>query len=188
MTAKISLAEVAERLGESQSTRRANGTNRPDNADEWLWARTDRSNPSGCWEWNAYRARTGYGLVRLSSDKHGMPRYTHRLAYELAKGPIPEGMEVCHSCDNPPCINPDHLFLGTRRDNMRDAVRKGRVANGARLPQTKLTAADIPAIRARIPHEKLQSIADDYGVTYSAIYRIKHGQTWKHVPEVSDAA
>ena len=101
--------------------------------DAEFFARTDRS--SGCWEWTGPRqtpSRTGrtggYGRIK----RHGRQVFAHRHAYELAKGSIPDGLVVMHTCDNPPCINPDHLMLGTKRDNSRDMVRKGRWSMGAR--------------------------------------------------------
>lgn len=81
--------------------------------------------PSGCWEWTGYRDRDGYGKVRVRAIRSA-PIAAHRIAYERAKGPVPPGMFVCHACDNPPCCNPDHLWLGTNRENQNDAVAKGR--------------------------------------------------------------
>lgn len=87
-----------------------------------------RVTPTGCFEWQARRNEFGYGSVGFKKKR----LKAHRVSWEVFRGPIPEGMCVCHHCDNPCCINPDHLFIGTRTDNMRDASRKGRIATGDR--------------------------------------------------------
>ncbi len=81
-----------------------------------------KKTPSGCWEWQKYRTIAGYGQLRF----RGRTTAAHRLAWELANGPIPEGLHVLHHCDNPPCCNPAHLFTGDDQANAQDAVRKGR--------------------------------------------------------------
>ena len=88
---------------------------------ERFWSRVDRS-PGGCWEWTGRRARGGYGEIWW----HGRDQRSHRVAWELLEGPIPEGLFVCHHCDNPPCVRTSHLFLGTALDNNRDRQAKGR--------------------------------------------------------------
>lgn len=82
-----------------------------------------------CWEMGGYRDRHGYTRIRRGGD---IPRLSHRVSYELAYGPIPTGMHVCHHCDNPSCVRPTHLYLGTAFDNLRDAGRKGRLGSGNR--------------------------------------------------------
>lgn len=103
---------------------------RPRPLADRLWPQFDcTGGPSGCWPWTGARNSDGYGLMRIGSHYDGSRRMsvTHRIAWELAhKRPIPPGMNACHKCDNPPCGNPTHLFLGTQRDNLRDAVQKGR--------------------------------------------------------------
>lgn len=85
--------------------------------------------PSGCWEWQGSRHPTGYGRIALS---HSTSDRTHRVAYRLWVGPIADGLFVCHACDNPPCCNPEHLFLGTSRENTLDASQKGRLSKARR--------------------------------------------------------
>jgi hypothetical protein len=98
--------------------------------EERFWAKVDRSGgPDACWLWTAgtFRLRNGYG--KFGADPAASRTvYAHRFAYELSHGPIPPGLLVCHHCDNPPCCNPAHLFLGTIADNMRDMSDKGRAA------------------------------------------------------------
>jgi hypothetical protein len=90
-----------------------------------FWAKVEKM-PDGCWVWQAARSVSGYGLLAPSGGVRG-DRRAHRVSWELHNGPIPAGLWVLHSCDNPPCVNPDHLFLGTRSDNMRDCASKGRL-------------------------------------------------------------
>jgi len=91
-----------------------------------FWTKVDKS--GDCWLWTAARWDTGYGQFMVGGKLRG----AHRVSYELAKGPIPAGMLVCHTCDNPRCVRPSHLWLGTVRDNAQDAARKGRTASGDR--------------------------------------------------------
>lgn len=86
---------------------------------ERLWARVERRGPGECWEWTAHRLPKGYGVF-------GPGVVAHRVAWEVAHGPIPDGLHVLHTCDNPPCCNPGHLRLGTPQDNVDDMMRKGR--------------------------------------------------------------
>ena len=94
-----------------------------------FWTHVDQSNgPDACWPWTAYRDRGGYGRMGIGGQPSRLA-LSHRVAWEIAHGPIPAGLIVCHHCDNPSCCNPAHLFLGGQRDNMRDSAAKGRHAH-----------------------------------------------------------
>lgn len=126
-----------------------------------------------CWMWTGGTSGWFYGSF---SYIDGKKIYAHRYSYELANGEIPEGMLVCHSCDNPKCVRPDHLFLGTYQTNIDDREMKKR---GNRSPQ-KLTWEDVFIIRERRKAgESYQSIAKDYDVSGSTIGGISKNKTWK---------
>lgn len=105
----------------------------------------------------------------------------HRLIWIETNGPIPEGLCVCHRCDNPPCCNPAHLFLGTKKDNTQDALRKGRLytARGEDNANSKLTRNDVRDIRAS--HDTQQRLADRFGVSPTLIWLIRQRRAWRHV-------
>lgn len=135
---------------------------------------------NGCVEFMGCRDACGYGRI----NKDGKLVRIHRETWIKERGEIPEGMCVCHKCDNPPCINIEHLFLGTHKENMVDKKSKGRNANtnGEKNPSSKLKSEDIPEIRSRIMSgETCYGIAKDYGVTGEAILSIKHERTWNSV-------
>lgn len=159
-----------------------------------FWEKVNKTD--GCWLWIGSTTTHGYGVIGTGTGKAA--EYAHRLSYEWAHGPIPDGLFVCHRCDTPSCVNPQHLFLGTQSDNMRDAAKKGRTAAGARsgahthpesvvrgeqLPQSKLTEHDVRAIRSRYTIEAIsqRALARQYGVSHMIIRRILAGELWKHV-------
>lgn len=127
---------------------------------------------SGCWQWRAHTDKDGYGF--LPGDRQNIR--AHRLSYELHCGPIPEGMIVCHKCDNPGCVNPDHLFIGTHKDNAQDALRKKRHYLGEKNGRSKLT--EHQAAQIKTSSQTGQELAKIYGVTKSTINRIKRGESW----------
>ncbi len=146
-----------------------------------FWSKVDSTYPKDCWLWMAARYRFGYGYLGLGSRKDGSRRKVsaHRIAYELAIGPIPNGLCVLHHCDNPPCCNPAHLFLGTKKDNACDRNRKERQARGEHHGCAKLTKNDVRTIR--FDSRSMRTIAADYNVSHVTINRIKTRQSWAHI-------
>lgn len=143
-----------------------------------FWARVNPE-PAGCWVWSGCVNRTGYGKVGVGYRTYA----THRIAYFLYYGEQPADLCVCHKCDNPPCCNPSHLFLGTRRDNLDDMHAKGRrkydPTPGELNGRAKLTASQVLDIRAST---LLRSqLAEKYGVGWSAIDRIIKRRSWTHL-------
>lgn len=147
-------------------------------------------NDNGCWEWIGARKEKGYGSFAYDK-KNG---HAHRYSYTTFIGPIPKGMNVCHHCDNPPCVNPDHLWVGTTQENIDDCIRKGRHVP----PPVK----NWPALMRKIPHhwqkvdistvlkirEALKiggrnqsKIANEFGVSRKTVSRINTGENWAHV-------
>lgn len=112
---------------------------------ERLWSRIIKM-PNGCWEWQGYRMPKGYGQIGLDLGA-GKTMTTHRAAWMLTHGEIPPDLFVCHKCDNPPCVNPDHLFLGTIHDNNADRDAKGRTKRGFELDRTVLSEEDVRMVR-----------------------------------------
>jgi hypothetical protein len=144
---------------------------------ERLWSGIRLAPGDRCWEWQRGLSN-GYGKMW----RDGGMQFTHRLSYESVHGPIPVGMEICHSCDNPKCCRPCHLFLGTRLDNMRDAARKGRTNQGTRNPFAKLTEADVLEIRRLAGTKSQLQLGKQFGVTDSIICEIVNFKIWKHLP------
>ena len=182
----------------------------PPTPAERFWSKVDKDGPvcvpelGPCWMWTAGTQRGGYGCIRVSGKHVG----AHRLVWELHFGQIPPGQWVLHRCDNPPCVRPSHLFLGTSADNQRDCVAKGRhsvsleqmlqdvmvapwkalmsaggprVAFGESHYSAKLTTAQVEAIRRRyIPHRvSTYKLAKEFGVSRSAISDVLSGKHWK---------
>lgn len=135
----------------------------------------------GCWIWAAARTKTGYGTVGVGNGKTSQ---AHRVSWELCVGPIPDGMQVLHKCDNPPCVNPDHLFIGTNDDNMKDRKAKGRYdLRGEKNPLSVLTEDAVRDIRENYRPRKtpLKYFAEKYGVRLSAVHMAFKRKTWAHL-------
>ncbi len=131
--------------------------------------RFDKTN--GCWEWKGTRNGYGYGIFLLPGEK---PVRAHRYSYQFYVGLIPDDKVIMHTCDNPPCVNPAHLRIGTKAENNADAARKNRTNRGLQHWNGRLSDADVAAIRAS--NEPKPVLAKRYGVHYSHIWRIKAGQ------------
>ena len=139
---------------------------------------------SGCWIWNGATGGKGYGYITYEQGSQGGIG-AHRVSWMLHRGVIPKGMYVCHKCDVPACVNPDHLFLGTNQDNVADCIAKGRkkygkVRFGEAITSAKLTESAVIDIRKKRMVQK--EYAKLYGVSQGSIRNVQRGRTWKHVP------
>lgn len=141
--------------------------------------------PSRCWEWTGSRRTDGYAQLEIGGHMYRV----HRIMWEMRHGPIPEGMLVCHHCDNPPCINPDHLFLGTYADNLHDCIRKGRfytgTHHGMRNGRAKVTDDQVSRMRLEYVagngcHRTTQ-LAKQYGLSWGSVNRIVNRKGWAHI-------
>lgn len=141
-----------------------------------FWSKVHKTD--SCWLWTGGTDHFGHGRFRIRGQQH----MAHRVAYALTYGPIPPDLCVLHRCDNPPCVNPAHHFLGTRAANAADMVKKGRQQRGERSGHAKLTTADIATIRAqRAQGEHVTTLGRAFGVSAGHITRICNGLRWRHV-------
>lgn len=157
----------------------------------------DEASPRGCWPWRGTVGAHGYGLISAESRRS---LRAHRVSWQLHHGPIPAGLFVCHRCDNPGCVNPAHLFLGTAADNTRDMMRKGRgyvqrpdyrerlrsvSVRGERVNTARLTADQVREIRRRYAAGGISqtALADEYGVTQTQVSQIVSRKSWRHVAD-----
>ena len=149
--------------------------------EERFWAKVDRSNgPDACWEWQGSKSG-GYGLFSIDRIAHK----ASRVAYTFTKGPITDGLFVLHSCDNPPCCNPEHLRLGTYRDNTDDKMKRGRARSGIgeRHGSAKLTENEVREIYRNYSSgfENISQLATRFNMDFSTIHSIVTGESWKHL-------
>lgn len=157
--------------------------NPPQPVEQRFWDKVDKSGgPDACWPWGGSRGARGYGQFALTHEKMVS---THRYAYQIAVGDIPAELWVLHRCDNPPCCNPAHLFLGTPTDNVHDMMRKGRDRQplGSQHGCAKLTEDDVWLMRLmRQGGIPLHMIAAHFWISQGAASAIVRGKKWRHVP------
>lgn len=160
--------------------------------EDRFWAKVNKDGPTPthvdylgpCWVWTAATNRGGYGVFGIIRTVNNL---AHRVAWQLEHGGIPEGMCVCHHCDNPPCVRPDHMYLGTLIENNEDMARKGRqklppALRGNQISTCKLTPNDVMKIRADHAAGVGQgALATEMGVTQANISQIVRCKTWKYV-------
>ncbi len=144
-----------------------------------FWANVAKGDDGSCWPWTGTRIPKGYGYFSLGGKK----RRAHRLAWVFSSGPIPTGLHVLHRCDNPPCVNPAHLFLGTNRQNVDDMLVKGRSPRspGVRNGRATITESAVREIRDAAAHgESQRTIARRLRITDSLVSMIVLQKIWKH--------
>ncbi len=145
-----------------------------------------KKQPNGCILWAGISNANGYGYTyALDANSKRINIGAHRVSYEIFVGPIPSGLSVLHRCDNPPCVNPVHLFVGTAADNSADACAKGRIRRGERPGVSKLTEAAVRQIRIRYASGGVtqKKLAAEYGISMSVLGRIIRRIDWKHVQD-----
>lgn len=154
---------------------------------EKMWALVDKGpHPKGCWLWMGAKLRRPgqtdddcYGYYQVNGKNWG----AHRLAYTLERGPIPKGKFVLHTCDVKLCVNPEHLYVGTQRDNLLDIIERSPPRGGPGKKGRKLTPSNVREIRAalaekRVTYRVCEKLAEEYGVSPNTIRMIHTGQTW----------
>lgn len=150
-----------------------------ENAQDAFLARLQPGAENDCWEWDGHINDSGYGIINYD---HSLYR-THRLSWEIHHGPIPDGMFVCHTCDNRKCNNPAHLWLGTHADNQNDKIAKDRTPKGEAAGPAKLKESTVIEIKQMFREGvSRKDLANQFGVNLATIYDIIAGRTWKHIP------
>jgi len=148
--------------------------------EDRFWPKVQKTDT--CWLWTGSRDLQGYGRIG-TGGRRSTPILTHRVSWVMHHGSIPEGMLVCHHCDNPSCVRPDHLFLGTNADNVQDMIAKKRHAHGEQAPWSKVTKAQVIEIRQRYASGIISqySLAKEYDINHATISAIVRRLIWDHV-------
>lgn len=185
---RMLLPGYVEKAGPLNQWQIANAARRYPSVEERFWPRVRKGEGDACWEWIGNLHNSGYGWFNVCGRGH----LSHRVSWALHNGPIQPGMLVCHHCDNRPCVNPAHFFLGTAADNAQDMSRKNRspvhahpeiVRCGEDNPFAKLTASQVIEIRTRRAAGETQAaLGRAFGVEPSNIYMIATRKTWRHLP------
>lgn len=149
-------------------------------AEDRFWEKVIKRGPDECWDWNGSHDQHGYGQLRI--DGHNVR--AHRFSYKLHKGPIPDGKDVCHDCDYPPCTNPVHLFAGTAKDNLDDMVAKGRTNNyeGGEHPNAMFTNEQVREFRRQFAERDVSfaAFAAFHEVPYMVMFNLLTHRTYKN--------
>lgn len=152
----------------------------PRTVEDRFWAKVRTGRPGSCWAWTASTNIHGYGHMGGVSGKGTLA--AHRVSWEIHHGPIPDGLWVLHACDNPSCVNPGHLFLGSPRENTLDMIEKGRNVRGQDHHRARLTEGNITAIRnAHKTGTPQKELAAKYGVSKQHVSRVVRGLKWRHI-------
>jgi len=144
-----------------------------------FWERVDRGTPEQCWGWKGPQSQSGYGKL-VESYRRGIYHSAHRFSYELHFGPIPPKLFVLHSCDNPICVNPAHLRVGTPKENSRDMMERHRGVMGENHHQAKLTEVQVLSIRDDVLSSE-RELGAKYGVSPATIHAVRTMKTWRHI-------
>lgn len=153
--------------------------------EDRFWVKVRKASDNECWEWTAcVHTASGYGRIQIMKAGRWFVEYAHRVSWRLHYGEIPEGLCVCHHCDNPPCVNPHHLFLGAAVDNAADRDRKGRhnAPRGEQHYKAKLTEDQVIEIRERYARgESPTALEKEFEVSLRGLEQVIYGQSWKYL-------